>query len=103
MKELVTYLARSQAGRPDDVMVTESVTDKGVTVELKVADEDLNHLIGKQGRTIKAMRSLLAAAAVKSGRRFFLRISSLSSGESGDDGAEAVENTAEGEDSADLS
>lgn len=99
MKELVIYLARSLAGRPDEILVTESAGDRGVTLELKVAEEDLNHLIGKQGRTIKAMRSLLAAAASKDGRRFFLKISSLSSGggaeapsdSAGEDGFEAEE------------
>ena len=82
MKDLVAYLARSLAGRPDEVTVSDSVSDKGVIVELKVADEDLNHLIGKQGRTVKAMRSLLAASSAKDGRRFFLKISSNSLGES---------------------
>lgn len=79
MKELVTYLARSLAGRPGEVVVTDSVGEKGTTIELKVADEDLNHLIGKQGRTVKAMRSLLSAASAKDGRRYFLKISSVSS------------------------
>ena len=84
MTELVTYLARSLAGRPDEVGVTENVGDKGLTLDLKVADEDRNHLIGKQWRTIKAMRSLLAAATVKDGRRVFLKISSSSSANNDD-------------------
>lgn len=79
MKELVAYLARSLAARPQEVRVTEIPRDNGLELSLKVADEDLNHLIGKQGRTIKAMRSLLAAGAAKSGQRFFLKISSASS------------------------
>ena len=102
MKELVTYLARSLAGRPDEVVVTDSISDKGLTLNLKVADEDLNHLIGKQGRTIKAMRSLLAAAAVKDGRRVFLKISSLSSAQNGknsteDETLEAADFTEDGD------
>lgn len=74
MKELINYLAKSLAGRPQDVVVAETSGDKGALLELTVADEDLNHLIGKHGRTIKAMRSLLAASSAKSGRRFSLKI-----------------------------
>ena len=74
MKELINYLATSLAGRPEDVVVAETQSDKGALLELTVADEDLNHLIGKHGRTIKAMRSLLAASSAKSGRRYSLKI-----------------------------
>lgn len=81
MKDLIVYIARSLASQPDEVVVTDRISDKGVIIELKVADEDLNHLIGKQGRTVKAMRSLLAAASAKGGAQFFLRISSNSSAE----------------------
>ncbi len=80
MKDLIAYLAGSLAGRPEDVRVTESPGEKGTTLELTVADEDLNHLIGKQGRTVKAMRSLLAAASAKSGRRCFLTIAAEAAG-----------------------
>lgn len=45
-----------------------------MTLELAVADTDLNQIIGKQGRTIKAMRTLLAAAAAKKGQRAFLKV-----------------------------
>lgn len=79
MKDLIVYIARSLASRPEEVVVTDRISDKGVIIELKVADEDLNYLIGKQGRTVKAMRSLLAAASAKGGGQFFLRISSSSS------------------------
>lgn len=74
MKELVNYLAKSLAGRPEDVVVAETPGEKATLLELTVADEDLNHLIGKHGRTIKAMRSLLAASSAKSGRRYALKI-----------------------------
>jgi len=88
VKELVTYLVRSLAGRPDDVVVTETVQDKGTVLELTVADEDLNHLIGKQGRTVKAMRTLLAAAGAKNGGRYSLKIAAAgSTGGSGEDEA----------------
>ena len=76
MKTLITYLARSLAGRPEEVEVNEIPQDKGTLLELVVADEDLNHLIGKQGRTIRAMRILLAASSSKnkSGAKYFLKI-----------------------------
>jgi Predicted RNA-binding protein (contains KH domain) len=75
VKELVVYLARALAGRPEEVAARESGGENGaLTLELTVADEDLNQIIGKQGRTIKAMRTLLAAAAAKKGRRAFLKI-----------------------------
>ncbi len=83
MKELVAYLARSLAGRPEDVAVVETPGEKGVTLELTVADGDLNALIGRQGRTIKAMRSLLAASSAKRGGRFFLKITAASAGRAG--------------------
>jgi predicted RNA-binding protein YlqC (UPF0109 family) len=89
---LISYLAKSLAGRPEDVVVAETPGDKAVMLELTVADEDLNHLIGKHGRTIKAMRSLLAAAAAKSGCRFSLKITgepSLANPGEADGGPEA--------------
>ncbi len=76
MKELISYLARSLANHPEEVAVAEIPGDNGVTLELNVAGDDLNHLIGKQGRTIRAMRALLSAASAKSGRRYFLKIAS---------------------------
>lgn len=80
MKELVTHLARSLAGRPQDVLVTEKPGDRETLLELTVAEEDLNHLIGKQGRTIKAMRALLTAASARTGRRYFLKIAGEGNG-----------------------
>jgi len=74
MKQFVEFLASSLSGQPEQVSVTEIEDDKGALLELRVADEDVNHLIGKQGRTIKAMRSLLAAAAAKNGKRFRLKL-----------------------------
>lgn len=75
MKELVVYLARALAGRPEEVEALESGGESGaLNLELTVADADLNQIIGKQGRTIKAMRTILAAAAAKKGQRAFLKI-----------------------------
>ena len=74
MKELIEYLALSLAERPEDVRVTESQEDKGPLLLLTVAPEDQSRLIGKEGRTIRAMRSLLAASAAKTGVRYALKI-----------------------------
>ena len=76
MKEFITYLAQSLAQAPQEVLVTEGSEEKGVTLYLSVSEEDLSHLIGRQGRTVKAMRTLLAAAGAKKGQRYFLQISS---------------------------
>ena len=74
MKELIEYLASSLAERPEEVKVTESRDEKGPLLLLAVAPEDQSRLIGKDGRTIRAMRSLLAAAAARSGVRYVLKM-----------------------------
>lgn len=74
MKELVAYLAASLVTRPDEVTVTESVQDNGTLLEVQVAREDITQVIGKQGRTARAMRALVSAAGAKQGGRFFLKI-----------------------------
>ena len=76
MKELVNYMARALASQPDQVIVTEVAgeNENGSLMELRVADADVNHLIGKQGRTVKAMRSLLMAASAKAGKKCRLKI-----------------------------
>lgn len=80
MKELVVYLAEALAGKPEGVAVVEKNNENGdLTLELSVANADLNQIIGKQGRTIKAMRTLLAATAAKKGQRVFLKVTTESS------------------------
>jgi len=74
LKELIEYLASSLAERPEEVRVTESRDEKGPLLLLTVAPEDQSRLIGKEGRTIRAMRSLLAASAAKTGIRWTLKI-----------------------------
>lgn len=83
VKELISYVARALAGQPEQVTVTEIAGENGSRLELRVADGDLNHLIGKQGRTAKAMRSLLAAASAKAGRKWRLKIVSGTVDEAG--------------------
>jgi predicted RNA-binding protein YlqC (UPF0109 family) len=74
LKELIEYLASSLAERPEEVRAIESRDEKGPLLLLTVAPEDQSRLIGKEGRTIRAMRSLLAASAAKTGVRYVLKI-----------------------------
>ena len=74
MKELIQHIVSGLVDHPDQIRIRESETDEVVTVELTVAKEDLGKVIGKQGRTAKAMRSLLSAAAGRENRRSRLEI-----------------------------
>ncbi len=74
MKDLVEYIARSLADAPDAVEVTEEQTEEGITLKLKVADEDKGRIIGKQGRIAQAMRTLIRVKAAKAGTRASLEI-----------------------------
>lgn len=74
MEELVAFIARSLVDQPDAVKVTVSEEEDCITVELAVAPDDLGKVIGKQGRTARAMRSILAAAASKENKRSRLEI-----------------------------
>ncbi len=74
MKELVEYIARSIVNSPDDVVVTEEQTEQGITLKLKVADDDKGRVIGKQGRIAEAMRTLVRVKAAKAGTRATLEI-----------------------------
>lgn len=74
MEELISVIARSLVDQPDAVKVTSKVEEDSVTIELGVAPEDLGKVIGKQGRTARALRSLLTAAAAKTDKRCRLEI-----------------------------
>jgi len=74
MKDLVQYLAKSLVSNPDAVEITETISDGTSVLELKVAREDLGRIIGKQGRTAKAIRTLLNAAATLDNRNIVLEI-----------------------------
>ncbi|MGW8193626.1 MAG: KH domain-containing protein [Desulforhopalus sp.] len=74
MEELIAVIARSLVDQPDAVKVTRTDDEDSVTIELAVAPEDLGKVIGKQGRTARALRSILAAAAEKVGKRSRLEI-----------------------------
>lgn len=74
MKELVEYLAKSLVDEPDQVQVTEVVTGPDVLIELRVAPSDMGRIIGRNGKTISAMRLLVQACAVREARRAQLEL-----------------------------
>ena len=74
LRELVDYLARGLVDRPEEVKVEEVSEPDALVFELQVAEEDLGKVIGKQGRTAKALRTILAAASAKTRRRVILEI-----------------------------
>lgn len=74
MKELIKYIAKALVDNPDEVQVSEVVGDQTSVLELKVAKEDLGKVIGKQGRSARAMRTILNAASTKLKKRTVLEI-----------------------------
>ncbi len=74
MQELITFIAKSLVDTPDEVRVTVTEEDETILVDLAVAKDDLGKVIGKQGRTARAMRSLLTAAAGKEDKKSRLNI-----------------------------
>lgn len=74
MKELVEYIAKALVDHPEQVRVTESGGERTTVIELKVATSDLGKIIGRQGRTAKAIRTVLNGASTKIGRRTVLEI-----------------------------
>ncbi len=74
MNELVEFLAKSLVDNPDEVRTHTYERDHQTVIELEVAPGDLGKVIGRQGRTARAMRTLLSAAAQKTRRRYSLDI-----------------------------
>ena len=74
MKELIEYIAKALVDNPDEVSVTELEGRQTSVIELRVAKEDLGKVIGKQGRTARAMRTILGAASTKLKKRSVLEI-----------------------------
>jgi len=74
MKELVEQIARALVNHPDQVSVTETSTERTAVIELRVAPDDLGRVIGKEGRTAKAIRTILNAASTRENRRVVLEI-----------------------------
>ncbi len=74
MKELIEYIAKALVDNPNAVKVTEIEGERTTVVELSVANEDRGKVIGKDGRTARAMRTLLSAASAKQKKRAVLEI-----------------------------
>jgi predicted RNA-binding protein YlqC (UPF0109 family) len=74
MKDLISYIAQALVDHPEQVSVSEIEGDQTSVLELKVAKEDLGKVIGKQGRTARAMRTILSAASAKVKKRTVLEI-----------------------------
>jgi uncharacterized protein len=74
LEALITYLAKSLVDRPDQVVVRPTTAEGGRIYELQVAPEDVGKVIGRDGRTVNAMRTLLAAAAQRKGEKARLEI-----------------------------
>lgn len=74
MKDLIAYIAKALVDKPEEVVVTEIEGEQTSVLELKVAKEDLGKVIGKQGRTARAMRTILSAASTKINKRSVLEI-----------------------------
>ncbi|MDR2055412.1 MAG: KH domain-containing protein [Desulfovibrio sp.] len=74
MKDLVAYIARSLVDNPDAVRVNEVEREQACVIELSVAGEDVGKVIGKQGRTIRAIRAVLGAASIRLKKRVLLEI-----------------------------
>lgn len=74
MKDLIEYIAKALVDQPDQVKVVEVEGEKTSVIELSVAKEDLGKIIGKQGRTARALRTILTAASTKLKKRAVLEI-----------------------------
>jgi predicted RNA-binding protein YlqC (UPF0109 family) len=74
MKDLIKYIAQALVDHPDQVEVSEIEGEQTSVIELKVAKEDLGKVIGKQGRTARAIRTILSASSTKIIKRAVLEI-----------------------------
>lgn len=74
LKELVEYLAKTLVDKPGEVEVREIEGEQTTVLELKVAKDDIGKIIGKQGRTARAVRTILSAASTKLKKRSVLEI-----------------------------
>lgn len=74
MKELLESIARSLVDNPEYVSVNEIEGEKSLILELRVADDDMGKVIGKQGRIAKAIRTVMKAAALRNNKRVVVEI-----------------------------
>ncbi len=74
MKELVEFIAKSLVEHPEEVSISVDESDQETVYKIKVAEEDMGRIIGKQGRIIKSIRTVTKAAAIKDGSRVQVEI-----------------------------
>jgi hypothetical protein len=74
LKALIEHMAKALVDKPDAVSVQETDGEKTTIIELRVAQDDLGKVIGKEGRTARSMRTILNAAGTKLGKRCVLEI-----------------------------
>lgn len=74
MKELLTTLAQALVDKPEEVSVSEVEGERSVILQLRVAPDDVGKVIGKEGRIVQALRTVIKAAAVKDGKRAMVEI-----------------------------
>ncbi len=74
MRDLLEEIAKALVDNPEDVSVAEVEGEQTTVLELRVNNDDLGKVIGRQGRTARAIRTLLAAAGMKVHKRFVLEI-----------------------------
>ena len=74
MKDLLELIAKNLVDNPDAVVVTETQSERGIILELRVAPEDMGKVIGKQGRIAKAIRTVIKAGAIQNDIRVTVEI-----------------------------
>ena len=74
MKELVEYVAKSLVDKPESVSIQQRMEGNLTVLELRVSKDDYGKIIGKQGRTIKALCTLVSAACAKNGLKYSLEV-----------------------------
>jgi len=74
LKDLIVYIAKSLVDDPDKIEVIEISGERTVVYELKVGKDDIGKIIGKAGKTAKAIRTIVTAASMKVGKRAVLEI-----------------------------
>jgi predicted RNA-binding protein YlqC (UPF0109 family) len=72
MKDLIAFIAKALVDQPDEVIVSEILGAQSSVIELKVSKEDVGKIIGKHGRTVMAIRTILNAASMKLNKRCVL-------------------------------
>ena len=74
MKELIEYVAKSLVDKPEQVAIQQRLEGNLTVLEMRVSKDDYGKIIGKQGRTIKALRTLVSAACAKNGLKYSLEV-----------------------------